>query len=136
MENPSILRWTPDLSVGNEHLDQQHQRLFQLSGALFALEKGPINGEAIRKHVDDLFSYAEEHLGEEEEMMRKGEYPDLNVHIRLHDEFRSKMKVFREMANQGQYVDLFRELNAFVVSWLFVHIINADRHYAPYIRSV
>jgi len=60
------IAWTPDLSVGVEHIDDQHKIWFEKANGLFEAGKEHRTKEYINTMFDFLDDYTKQHFKDEE----------------------------------------------------------------------
>ena len=110
------VRWTTDMSVDDELIDKQHQRLLD---------------------TIEIFVY-------EEEYMKKYEYPKLEEHKIMHQRFVKWFKDFEgrfysELQKPTFSFRIMQELlndgEEFLSSWWINHIMKVDHEYAAYIHQ-
>lgn len=79
------LSWTPDLSVGNGHLDAQHARLFQLTHeATSLLESGDGDSDKTYEVLNDITEALLKHFADEEQVLAHNGCRLLDVHKAAH----------------------------------------------------
>ncbi len=129
--------WTPALSVGDEKLDQQHQRLLeQINKLLNAIVAGKDNLLVIGDTFGFLNQYIDEHFADEERYMQEHQYPGLEAHRKLHTQFIEQYSSIRARilafdSTERILVDLEQHLGR----WWIDHIGVADKEYAEYVRT-
>jgi hemerythrin len=122
----ALLRWTEDLSVGVDEIDEQHRELFRRAGKLLeGLKKG--EPEEIGGLIDFLHEYAVEHFGAEEEHMRNKRYPGYVRHKAEHDRFISDLLALaREHDRKGAGAFMALKVSHWLVQWLKEHVSGTD----------
>ena len=121
--------------VGIGHIDQQHQRLFEILGrvhdALLANDFSA--GPTIRSAVEDLLEYTTTHFASEEATMQAAGYPLLAAHQELHRQLLAQVHDIEIRAEfDAQYSP--PELAAFLYNWLAEHILTQDQAFGEYCR--
>jgi hemerythrin-like metal-binding protein len=135
------MKWTQDLSVGIEEIDEQHKELISRINDLV---------DSVRQHVckykiGDVIKFLEEyifvHFGDEEGLMKKYDYPDYPSHKAQHEYFiREFADLKRELEKleggkgRGSY-DLSVETNRIVVDWILDHIAKIDKKLGAYLQT-
>ncbi|MGB8226367.1 MAG: hemerythrin domain-containing protein, partial [Sedimentisphaerales bacterium] len=76
----AFFEWTDELSVGNELIDSQHKRLIGFINDFYNAADKDNNEAAIRKAVGNLTYYVKTHFSDEENLMEKYNYPQLELH--------------------------------------------------------
>lgn len=128
----AFLSWTSNMSVGNDHIDSQHQRLIEILNELVEAMTQRRAKEVIGKILDDMADYTVKHFRDEESLMEKGSYPELAEHKKIHAAFVSKVAEFKEGLENGKLA-LSLDLMNFLKDWLLNHIMKEDRKYMEYI---
>ncbi|MBI5741803.1 MAG: hemerythrin family protein [Nitrospirae bacterium] len=135
------MKWTEDLSVGVEKIDNQHKELFSRITDLV---------DAIRRHtckykIGDVVGFLDEyivfHFGEEERLMREHGYPGYEQHIKQHERFMANFGELKKVlpkleggTKPGSY-DLSVETNQVVVDWILDHIANVDKRFGEFLKD-
>jgi hemerythrin-like metal-binding protein len=135
------MKWTEDLSVGIEEIDEQHKELISRINDLV---------DSVRQHVckykiGDVIKFLEEyifvHFGDEEGLMKKYGYPDYPAHKAQHEyfirEFAALKKELEKLEGgkkRGSY-DLSVETNRIVVDWILDHIAKVDKRLGAYLKT-
>ena len=88
--------------------------------------------------VAELKDYTESHFSDEEELMKKIGYPEIEAQKRAHSAFVEKLVNidFRELEamddNQEEYL---MDLIGFLLGWLSNHILASDKKIGKYIKE-
>lgn len=129
-----MFKWTPDLSLGNDTIDKEHQHLFELLDHYNKglSKEGPRIG--ILLLIKNMLDYANTHFANEEAFMYQLEYPDILHHIALHREFAAKAAEFHDKVNQGKLL-LTLEVTTYIKDWLVKHIKGDDFKIIVYAKS-
>lgn len=121
--------FTDDCLIGVDQIDEEHRGLFQLIGEMHALlENQYIDDkyDEICRMLSRLENYADEHFRHEEEYMAKINHPELELQKKQHLEFGAKMTEVDAIVNGQNSEELLRDLLAYLVRWLYRHIIGSD----------
>ncbi|QLA12678.1 bacteriohemerythrin [Desulfolutivibrio sulfodismutans DSM 3696] len=137
----TLVRYEPSMSVGNEELDGQHARFFELLGdfgSALADPYHPITDPAERAAVLDLVGrlreYALFHFGTEERHMQECAFPGLDEQKRAHNEFiRSVLAFERDLEAKRPLAAV--KIRDFIHDWYRGHILDADKKYAPFLTG-
>ena len=128
------MQWSPSLLVGNARLDEQHQRLFLLLDALADLPAQQGKAAAYFA-ISSLQTYVEEHLREEEALLRSIGYKDYDMHCKLHQVFEAKLDYLAGRLTTEEDAGVLPDLKTFVQGWLFNHISFADQLFKPHLSG-
>jgi len=120
--------WKSSFAIGIEEIDRQHKLLFTyLNEALaHATETAGIFGK--------LKAYAGEHFAGEEKLMRKINYPSLEVHLRQHRLFEDQIEQLEKALDNSEKQTIIT-LVSFLKDWFLEHILVEDTNYANYMRA-
>jgi hemerythrin len=131
----SLIKWSDNLSVQVEQMDQQHQQLFALINDLNdAMSKGK-GKEVIGKIMDSILNDARIHFTDEENLLKQFNYPDAVHQKRMHDDFIKKADDIKKQLDSGK-IDLSIEIVNFLSDWLKDHIQTEDKKYALFLDAV
>jgi hemerythrin len=128
--------WTPDLSLGVDEIDRQHQQLFAAVDKLIvAMTEGRGRGE-VRQLVGFLDAYRVEHFRTEEGRMAEVGYPGLERHRRLHQIFTDDVgNLVAQLEHSGPSSSLAIEVNTRVAQWLRSHVMAEDKVFGDFLRQ-
>ena len=118
-------KWTQAYSVGNTHIDNQHEELFQLT---FLLDTAIANSDVTKLNDIILFleDYVVTHFKEEEDIMAAADFSGLNHHHSEHEQFKLKVGELRVIYDEGvQLTHLFFKIRKFLDDLVF-HIKTVD----------
>jgi len=125
----NYIEWTPEMSVGVDALDKDHQ---QLVGLLNQFIQAVDDGDGVLI-VDAIFGglvrYTETHFIREEKVMEACGYPDLAEHKLQHQKLVARVFECREAYMQTPNESLEGEVREFLTSWLQQHILVDDMDY-------
>ena len=71
------MKWTPDLSVGIEKIDGQHQEMFKMAEQLFSADNAAKGAGFFEELLGFLDEYTKKHFADEEAYMESIGYPGL-----------------------------------------------------------
>ena len=120
--------WKPEYALDVEPIDSQHKELFRRLERLGnAVRQGEAQGR-LRETMNFLTAYVDWHFDDEQKLMRKSGYPDLDAHQKLHQGFQKELAdsrhgMFAEGFTEFQAADLLERLN----DWLVKHILGEDQ---------
>ena len=128
-----LMHWSPNLSVGIEFMDSEHQ---QLMGAINELHEQLSSGQQDRlvATLDDLLRQTREHFEHEESTMRDNAYRHFEQHKRLHDALLEELEEFRDRTGK-QNMHPGTELSDFLKDWLLEHILESDKHLGGFLEG-
>ena len=134
--NEDSVVWDDSYSVGFEPIDNQHKELVKMTNELFESCKqgAAVADKAFLHTIKGAAEYARNHFSEEDKYMLQANYPKLNEHRKLHDDFLTTVgKAIQDFtAGSTEPIGLAR----FLKNWLLTHIAEQDKQYAPYLAKL
>ncbi len=129
-----LYQWNESYSVGIDEMDREHQKLFSLINDLYDALKIGGSKTIMEKVFDDLFQYARVHFSDEEELMKKYDYPALAEQQTQHGSFVKKINNELIRFKNGSLLVGVEMMN-FLNDWLVNHIQLFDKKYGLYIND-
>lgn len=131
------VEWTNDFEFGVPSIDEQHQKLFQLSSELMKTIFKEKKADEVDKAISFLDDYIVNHFRDEERLMKEYEYPFINFQKWQHQKFTQHFvrfkKEIRVLDNNNRNFILFR-VQLLLVDWLVRHTLKLDTHLGRYIK--
>jgi len=128
-----MIKWKEEYSVGVEHIDAQHRKLFEIAGRAYDLLKDELitdKYDRIIAIIEELKEYAVYHFNAEEQYMKEIGYRKLLSHKVSHDDFIEKVNsIDFDQVDDNQNEYLLNTLD-FVVNWIDRHILGQDKLYS------
>lgn len=117
-------------------LDEQHQRIFRLISELHLAMFSNKGREQVAVTIGELIKYVNEHFADEEREMEACGFPGLAEHKKEHERLRKRVLDLERHFHEGKD-SVAGELFGFLLGdWLVKHILEMDKQYAPYMKSV
>jgi len=137
-EGASFCNLPEEFLTGIEAVDNQHQRLVDMVTQLDDVRKAayPTMDEkqkAVGNVVVEMIDYTISHFAFEESLQEAAQYQFFNAHQRIHELFVKRAGEYKERWQAGE--DIADELFEILHKWLFNHIRNDDRAFAPVVRK-
>ena len=132
-----VIAWSEEYELGNDFVDSQHKRLFELVGNIgkHCVEGGDLN--TLSETLDFLLQYTVQHFHDEESLQIKYNFPEYEYHKKLHEEFEATVsEKVAEFKEKGSTKDLIDTVNEVVIEWLVNHILKEDMKIGAYIKDV
>jgi hemerythrin len=129
-----LLQWHEEYRVNILRVDNQHRRLFEQGNAILDAIQCNRAIEEVIALFDAMAEYARYHFGEEEGMMGRHNYPELDNHRAMHARLIDQIDGFRFQMFDTEQVDE-AEILHFLQDWLVTHILTEDRKYAPFMNE-
>ena len=130
--------WTDKFLTGQKEVDEQHFYLVGLINKFIELiTENKVSLHEVHEVYKALESYSIYHFKEEETLMElEGIDPSfLELHIKIHKEFLSKVKEMHEKVSIDESRTL-QNLYEFLVHWLTHHILGIDKNTTAQITAI
>ena len=124
-----IYTFTDDCIIGIDQIDEEHRGLFRLIGELHDMLAQDFDRDRYNEicdMVERLKRYAVEHFRHEEMYMEAVGHPELELQRQQHIEFSEKIDEIDIRSGESDQIGLVNELLAYLVKWLYKHIIGSD----------
>jgi hemerythrin len=140
MEQPMLLMWTDNLSVGVKDFDEDHKRIIrivnELHGAIEdAKDRGMVEPEEIEIALHRLENYVHYHCAQEEIFMQKTGYPELEEHEQEHRTFRAMVAAMQERFRGSTRTSDAIELMQALHDWVTHHIFVTDKKFTAHLHK-
>lgn len=127
--------WSPEMSVGVQIIDNQHQSLFQIINDLHhSIEREGGEKRALNTILQGLIDYTEYHFETEEEYFEEFAYPEKEAHKIKHQEFTDKIIEYKKEVAGGN-ITIFSDLMNYLKVWWVNHIQVCDKKYAKHFHE-
>lgn len=131
-----VCEWTSDYSVGVAELDGHHHQLFEILNDLFTLMSEGAQDRPIVRAIEELLDYTHYHFEEEEKIMAKMHYPELERHKQLHQDLVQQLKIFHtEASKEGMAIFVAIKVADIGLAWLKDHILTVDHKYYEFMKE-
>lgn len=124
----SYIEWTPDLSVGIEYLDGQHQKLFEMINEYYESLRDDASPDGLEKFLLGLEKYAFIHFTSEERNMSLYQFEGYEAHKKEHKLFIDYIEQKLKDLKTGKKV-FGIEVTNFLKDWLKQHVSGTDKLY-------
>jgi hemerythrin len=131
------IAWTPNLSVGVKHIDDQHKIWFEKANALFEAGKERKAREYINTMLEFLDEYTKQHFRDEEAYMEEIRYPEIDAQKKAHANFINDLaKLKSDYDKSGGNIVVIINANKMVINWLTNHIKYMDKKIGNYVATL
>lgn len=130
--------WTEKYSVGVAEIDEQHQHFFAIANEIIDIvEASEIPVSELLFKLTNLCNYAVYHLLTEENIFKRYNYPEAEIHIDAHNNYREKMRKFMaEAETKGADTKVLGlQIAQFAGDWLSQHILVMDQKYTSFMHE-
>lgn len=124
MSKCNSVEWSSLYIIGDEKIDAEHKRLFELASAVQTYKNDKV---AIRGVIDQLVRYTKVHFANEERYMESIRYTYLDAHKKIHKEIVTSLQVILEKFKEMSTEELHTKVLDFVKNSLVYHIMVEDK---------
>lgn len=130
----SLIEWSNEWTIGHKVIDYDHQMLVNITNQVYDIRRLPkIRVSEVKKTLDHLVQYVEQHFAREEEIFKKTKYPLCEQHIAMHRELEKVVRDISFLYQKDPDLLNFDEILEFLRRWLIDHILKHDKGYAKYL---
>jgi len=130
----ALFTWSTEYSVGNDLIDREHQKLFEMADRLHAAMLSGGGHVVLRGLFDDLAEYTRTHFAHEEALMQRHAYPQLPAHAEIHRQLIARVASLQDDLRAGKLTVTMNTMQ-FLRDWLSHHIGKTDRLVAEHVRN-
>ena len=130
----AFIDWNDSYSVSVSQFDEQHKELIGLINKLHEAMMAGKGGDVLAEVLNSLIAYTVTHFSNEEDLMRKYNYPAYEVHKTIHDKLVHDVVDIQNRFKAGKPM-LTMELMDFLKKWLTDHINGVDKKYSAFFAS-
>jgi hemerythrin-like metal-binding protein len=130
----AVFSWNDSYSVKVAVCDQQHMRLFDIINKLADAMRMGKGQDVVNQVVTELLDYTNTHFQDEEALLQKANYPQLEAHREMHRIFVKKVQSLQSQAQMGKRVNA-AQLLSLIRDWLVNHIQKADKRYSAHLNA-
>lgn len=118
---------------GIEKIDSEHRHLISIFNRMSEKAEQKESTDFV-KIMDELEEYGNDHFANEETLMKKANFTEIDEHVIQHQIFRQKINDFKTSIQFGSST-LEVEIVTFLRKWLLKHIMECDAKYVPSIKE-
>jgi hemerythrin-like metal-binding protein len=120
--------WKDEYSLGIEKIDRQHQHLIEIVNKIIDQPLSLGDTDLTANTIKEMVCYARQHFADEEKLMRRYGYPNLEAHKKEHNYFidTNADLAIGFMNNKNTTGG---EIAEFLSIWLTNHILKTDMKY-------
>lgn len=124
------LVWTADMSIGNNNVDKDHQKLIKIYNDLLDLRNQGYDSNEFSRILSEMTDYTMFHFKKEETYMTSFSYPESRNHRNEHVQMIYQVAMYNyELHNDGVNPD---EILEFLKNWWTNHIRVHDEAYEKF----
>ena len=130
------MKWSAELSVGIEEIDEDHRKLVKCLDDLFTACFAGQGPQVLTEILERLQLYTRQHFSHEEDFMRKVGYPEVEDHRAMHGQLVSELDDIIEQHKLGGSHDLSNQTLQFLEDWLTHHILIEDKRIGKFLGVI
>lgn len=125
-----------NVSVAGASIGEQHQIFEQkIHEFELAVRDGKSDTEIVEVYTF-LRQYAKYHFKAEEKLMSIAHYPDLQLHVDMHDGFLGRlMEMKLDLDSRGSSLELYLSMIEYMKNWHTEHVGGADRAFMEFLEA-
>jgi diguanylate cyclase (GGDEF)-like protein/hemerythrin-like metal-binding protein/PAS domain S-box-containing protein len=130
------LSWHESYNCGESTIDQEHRKLFDLANALIeAAFTRKENPQGFNSSLEELLAHVVKHFTDEEAILARHHYIDLDAHARAHKVLIDHALQLRDAVAKGG-VTLGELVNFLADEVVVQHMLKTDRQFYPLFDNV
>lgn len=130
-----LMEWEDRMSVGVREIDAEHRHLVDMLNELFYAMKQGAGQAKLGEILNGLIAYTDAHFRHEEFLFEKTGYPDMEMHIKEHNNLRKQVMEIQNRYTSGEQETLTIETLTFLKSWLINHTTGSDKKFGPHMNA-
>ena len=137
IEPNDSIKWTIEMSVGIDVIDNDHKKLLNLINELvFIIQaNAPSKEAAIESVISELIDYTIYHFDREEKLMEVCGYPEIERHKRVHETLKQQVQTYMDRYKQKPQTLEPDAIRIFLNLWLVDHIMTMDKDYESWMQN-
>ncbi len=128
------IKWSDELSVDVDHIDDQHKELIAIANELIKAVSLGQKEEILDDILKRLREYTVFHFNSEEELMSQVRYKKRGDHALEHERLKRRVKEYQRTLYKKENLTTKAVLE-FIKGWLLKHILTFDRDLARFIHE-
>lgn len=130
----AFMDWRDSFSVGVSAMDAQHQKLVGLINLLADAMQAGKGNQVIGPVLTELVAYTQTHFTDEEQLMARHGYLELDTHKIEHRNLTHQVGDFEKQFSAGKIAVSIGLMN-FLKDWLTHHIQGSDKRYGAFLNK-
>lgn len=134
------MMWKEKYKIGVELIDRQHEELFRRVSDFIGTVRSENPWETklfkVKETLEFMKDYVITHFRDEEAYQAEINYPGLEKHKKIHDDFKAEVAEFvRLFEETGFDEDLVQRFSGKLLAWLINHVAGIDQKIGDYARE-
>ncbi|WP_373072235.1 bacteriohemerythrin [Sulfurimonas sp.] len=132
MNQCNSIEWSELYTLGDEKVDSEHKKLFELAKSIEE-NRGSIN---FKNTIEELVSYTKVHFANEEKYMGTFQYNKLPEHKKIHKAIVANLQNIISTFNSSDDEQTYNKILDFVKNGLVQHIMIEDKKVQHFKRDI
>ena len=129
-----LIEWSDDIACGVPSVDTDHRNMVDLLNRAYADMMTGAGGQAATRIVTELGAMIDKHFADEERLMSRIGYPNLDQHRKIHKKLLARFEELRGRYEAGD-ANSGKEMFEYLAEWLRNHTNKHDKAFVDYARS-
>jgi len=131
---PSALPWQEEYRTNVQRIDNHHRRLFEMANAVVDIAASGGDPRNVAESIEALADYARYHFGEEEALLARHGYPDVDLHRQAHARMSEALAAFNAELLGGT-CGRINDVGPYLRQWLTDHVNGQDHSIGPFLNA-
>lgn len=134
------MMWKEKYRVGVDLIDEEHIELFTRLSKFIQVVQNENDWEEKLEEVKETMAFMQEyvvfHFDDEEKYMAEIDYPEIDLHKKIHRDFKKSVNDYVYLLEEGGFTeDKIQELCAKLMTWLIMHVGRMDQKIGEYVKG-
>jgi hemerythrin len=132
MEQCNSIEWSELYTLGDEKVDSEHKKLFELAKSI----EESRGGTNFKNTIEELVNYTKVHFSNEEKYMGSFQYNKLPEHKKIHKAIVANLQNIISSFNSSDNEQTYNKILDFVKNGLVQHIMIEDKKVQHFKRDI
>lgn len=134
-KNDTLISWSSKIETGVKKFDEQHKELVRLLNKFYSSMNDGSSNNVLGNILKELANYTVYHFQSEEDAFKRYNFPMKDEHMRSHKNLVDQVvKIIKDFESGKEVVSV--NLLQFLKEWVINHIIQEDKEYSKYFKSI
>ncbi len=129
------VQWRESFSVGDERIDAQHREFFAEIERIAAAIEGGAGREAVAAFYRDFVAGLDRHFQDEEDLLARVRFPDLDLHKAEHQALLSAVKAVEDLVAASRSMEELHVIVKRLFCALVEHLLSEDMRYKSHVLA-
>lgn len=129
-----VFIWREEFNVHVAEMDTHHKKIIEIVNGILEIIRSRKTGVSLKRAFASLLTYTRYHFSQEEALLERYAYPELQAHQILHGQLIQQINSFKDEILEKEEVNEI-SFKTFIEGWLVNHILTVDRQYAQFLNA-